>query len=102
MAPRSQIRTTPPSPALNGCHGCATPLSEVACHRPESDVHVVETTRNTARSGLPSGRVSIQSSSDNDATGNGIDRPNCFEIKDAPRKRDDDRNRQFWHTRNFL
>ena len=86
VAPRPQIRITPPSPAVNGCHDCATPRSEVAWHRPEPDLRVVEATSNTVRCGLPSGRISIQSSNDNDATGNGNDHPNCSEIKEVLRK----------------
>ena len=50
-----------------------------ACHRPEA-------IGNTVRCGLPSGRIAIQSSSDNDATGNGNDHPNCSEIKEVPQE----------------
>ena len=50
-----------------------------ACHRPEA-------IGNTVRCGLPSGRIAIQSSSDNDATGNGNDHPNCSETKEVPQE----------------
>ena len=56
-------------------------MSAAACHRPEPDLHVVEATGNTIRCGLPSGRISLQSLRDNDVTGNGIDHPDCFDIK---------------------
>ena len=58
----------------------------VACHQPRPDLHVVKAIGNTVRYGLPSGMISIQSSNDNDATGNGNDHPNCSEIKEVPRK----------------
>ena len=56
----------------------------VACHRPEPDLHVVEATGNTVICGLPSGRISIQSSRGNDATDTENDHPNCSEIKEVP------------------
>ena len=71
---------------MSGCHIHATPNSEAACHRPEPDLHVVEATDNTVRCGLPSGRISIQSSSDNYSTGNGNDHPDCSDIKEVPQK----------------
>ena len=61
-------------------------MSAAACHRPEPDLHVVVATGNTVRCGLPPGRISLQSSSDKDATGNGNDHPNCSEIKEVPQK----------------
>ena len=60
-------------------------MSAAACHRPEPDLHVVEATGNTIRCGLSSGRISLRSSRDNDATGNGNDHPSCFEISEVPR-----------------
>ena len=83
-APRPQVRTIPPSQAVTGCHDCATPRSEVACHRSEPDLHVVEATGNTVRCGLPFGRISTEFSSDNDATGDGNDHPKSSEIKEVP------------------
>ena len=61
-------------------------MSAAACHRPEPDLHAVEATGITVRCGLPSGRISIQSSRDNDATGYGNDHPNRSEIKKVPQK----------------
>ena len=86
VAPRPQVRKTPPSPAGNGCHDGATRRSVAACHGPEPDLHVVEATGNTVRCGFPPGRISIQSSSDNDATGDGNSHPNCSEIKGVPQE----------------
>ena len=56
-----------------------------ACHQPEPDLHVIEATGNTVKCGLPSGRISLQYSSDDD-TGNGNDHPNCSEIKKVPQE----------------
>ena len=53
--------------------------SAAACHRPEHDLNVVEATGNTIRFVLSFGRISLQSSCDNDATGNGNDRSDCSE-----------------------
>ena len=83
VVPRSQVRDTPPFPAVNGCHDGPARVSAAACHRPEPDLHVVEAAGNTI---LSSGRISLQSSRDNDATGNGNDHPSCFEIRDVPRE----------------
>ena len=55
----------------------------VVFHRPEPDPDVVEVTCNTVRCGLPSVRISIQSSNDNDATSKGDDHPDCSEIKEV-------------------
>ena len=74
---------TPPSPAVIDCQDGATPRRVAACHRPEPDLPVVEATANTVACDLPSDRISIQSSSDNDATGYLNDHPNCSEIKEV-------------------
>ena len=86
VVPRSQVRNSPPFPAVNGCHDGPARVSAAACHRPEPDLHVVKATGNTIRCGLSSGRISLQSSRDNDATVNGNDHPNCSEISEVPRK----------------
>ena len=71
---------------MNGCHHGPARRSAAACPRPEPDLHVVEAKGNTVRCGLQSGRISIQCSRDNDATGNGNDHPNCSEIKKVPQE----------------
>ena len=65
---------------MKGCHDDPAQESAGACHRPEPDLHVVEAIGNTIKGGLSSGRISLQSSSDNDAIGNGNDHPSCSEI----------------------
>ena len=62
---------TPPSPAVNGRHDGAVLRSVAAYHRPDPNLHVVEATDNLVKIGLPSGRISLQSSSNNDDKGNG-------------------------------
>ena len=59
-------------------------LSAAACHRPEPYLHIVKATGNTIRCGLSSGRISLQSSTDNDATGNGNGHSDCSTIKEVP------------------
>ena len=59
-------------------------MSAAACHRPKPDLHVVEAADDTIRCGLWSGMIFLQSSSDNDVTGNGIDHPNSSDIKEVP------------------
>ena len=59
-------------------------MSAAACHRPKPDLNVVEATGNKIRWGLSVGMISLQSSSDNDVTGNGIDHPNSSDIKEVP------------------
>ena len=49
-------------------------------------MHVVEATGKTIRCGLSPGRIFLQSSRDNDATGNGNDHPSCSEIRESPRE----------------
>ena len=71
---------------MNGCHDGPARVSAAACHRPEPDLHVVEATGNTIRCGLSSGRIFLQSSRDNDATGNGNHHPSCSEISEVPRE----------------
>ena len=71
---------------MNGCHDGPARMSAAAYHRLEPDLHVVEATDNTVRFGLSSGRISLQYSSDNDVTGDGIDHPNCSEFKEVPRR----------------
>ena len=71
---------------MNDCHYGPARVSAAACHRPEPDLHVVEATDNTIRCSLSSGRISLQSSRDNDATGNGNDRPSCSEISEVARE----------------
>ena len=56
-------------------------MSAAACHRAEPDLHVVEATGITVRYDLPSGRISQQSSRDNDATRSRNDHSNCSETK---------------------
>jgi hypothetical protein len=86
IVPRSQVCKTPPIPAVKGCHDGPALESAAACQRPEPDMHVVEATGNTIRCGLSSGRISIQSSHDNDATGNGNDHPSCSETSEIRRE----------------
>ena len=86
VVPRSQVRNTPPFPAVNGCDDGSARVSAATCHRPEPDLHVVEATGNTIRCGLSSGRISLPSSRDNDATGNGNIHPSCSEISEGPRE----------------
>ena len=86
VVPRSQVCNTPPFPAVKGCHDGLARASADACHRPEPDLHAVETTGNTIRCGLSSGGISLQSSRDNDATGNGNNHPSCSEIREVPRE----------------
>ena len=69
---------------MKGCHDGPARESAAACHRPEPDLHVVEATDNTIRCGLSSGRISLQSSRDDDATGNENDHPSCSEIRELP------------------
>ena len=59
-------------------------VSAAACHRTKPDLLVVEATGNTIRCGLSSGMISLQSSRDNDVTGNGIDHPNSSDIREVP------------------
>ena len=86
VVPRSQVRNTPPFPAVKACHDGLARVSAAACHWPEPDLHVVEATGNTIGCGLSSGRISLQSSRDKDATGNENDRPSCSEIREVPRE----------------
>ena len=58
-------------------------MSAAACHRPEPDLHIVEATGNTIICALSSGTVSLQSSCDNDATGNENDHSDCSETTDV-------------------
>ena len=58
-------------------------MSAAAYHRPEPDLHVVEATGNTIRYALTSDRTSLQSSCDDDATGNGNDHSDCSETTEV-------------------